>query len=318
MDNQAERKLIEPLSAAFVIIDDFLPTELARAMRIDIENHVADPPNHRAETHQIWNYWFIPGLYTYLRTRPEKIIQHDRVDIFVNALRGWSIETLGLGEVSWPHLSLYVAGCSQGLHNDSKNGRFAFVYSLTKADRRTNGGATIVLREGDPFRRNLQVANAGVGFYELIEPRFNRLVVFDDRLVHGVERVDGSMDPAHGRWVLHGHIEEAGPIVTGQLSIEALREGICAAVGHFVADWSAAIELYHGPLTFRFKVLPEGNVAEAKILLDRVIHEEDGNVDWEPLKAKLLEALGQAVFPAAEGETIVTLPMTFGTPLRSG
>src|SRR5262245_54094351 len=59
---------------------------------------------------------------------------------------------------------------------------------------------------------HLQAPEAGTGFYELIEPRFNRLTVFDDRLIHGVECPQGSMDPVDGRCVLHGHIEESGPI----------------------------------------------------------------------------------------------------------
>jgi Rps23 Pro-64 3,4-dihydroxylase Tpa1-like proline 4-hydroxylase len=306
---------IESFSAPFVVIDDFLSPEVAQAMRADIDKHVAEPGNHRAETHQIWNYWFVPDIYTYLRTRPEKIIEHDKVGTFVDALRAWSIEKLGLGKISWPHLSLYVSGCRQGLHNDSRNGRFAFVYSLTRNERRTIGGQTMVFREHDLFRRNLQVANAGVGFYDLIEPRFNRLVVFDDRLVHGVERVEGSMDPAHGRWVLHGHIEEAGPIIAGALGIEMLRDVIREVMDQFVNDWSAAIQLYHGPLVLRLKILPAGRVAELAIILDRVI-QQDGDVDWESLRTKLLEAISHAVFPAAGAETKVTLPITFGTPLR--
>src|SRR5207302_3836255 len=101
--------------------------------------------------------------------------------------------------------------------NDSDNGQFAFVYSLTRNERKTTGGETIVLREGDLFRRNLDTPQAGRGFYETIAPRFNRLVVFDDRLVHGVERIEGSMDPTEGRFVLHGHVRATGPVVVGAL-----------------------------------------------------------------------------------------------------
>jgi hypothetical protein len=310
-------KSLDPLMASFVVIDDFLPADLAQAMRADIEAHFSNPSNHRPDTHQIWNYWFVPGQYTYLRTLPEKVIRRDRVDQFVSALTNWSIDVLGLKKVNWPYLSLYVSGCRQGLHNDSKNGRFAFVYSLTRVERRSTGGETMLLREGDLFRRNLRVPNAGTGFIELIEPLFNRLTVFDDRLVHGVEHVDGSMDPADGRCVLHGHIEESGPIVTGALPLVALREGICAAVDHFVAECSASIQLFQGPLVFRFTVSPEGRVVGPRVVLDRVMHEDDGNFDWERLKLRLMEVLSEGIFPVAHGETNVTLPMTFGGPLRT-
>jgi len=75
------------------------------------------------------------------------------------------------------------------------------------------GGETIVLHEGDLFRRHVATPQAGRGLFDAIEPRFNRLVVFDDRLVHGVERVDGSMDPVEGRFVLHGHLRADGPMI---------------------------------------------------------------------------------------------------------
>jgi hypothetical protein len=301
----------------FVVIDDFLPADLAQAMRADIEEHFANPSSHRSDTHQVWNYWFVSGLYSYLRTQPEKIIQPGRVESFIGALHDWSVEMLGLRKITRPYLSLYVSGCGQGLHNDSKNGRFAFVYSLTRMDRRTVGGETVIFREGDHFRRNLGSAKAGSGFYELIEPRFNRLVVFDDRLVHGVERVLGSMDPADARCVLHGHIEESGPIVSGSLLIEELREGIREAVDHFVAEWMAAIRLYHGPLVLRFTALPDGKVAKVCVVLDRVACEQEGDPDWETIKLGLIKRLSKANFPNAKGETQVTLPLTFGGSMGS-
>jgi hypothetical protein len=301
-----------PLTDSFVVIDDFLPLDIAEAMRADVERHFATPSAHQPNTHQVWNYWFVPGLYTYLRTTPEKVIQNSRVDYFMSALRDWSTATLGLGKVTRPYLSLYVSGCSQGLHNDSKNGRFAFVYSLTRMERRTIGGETLIFREGDPFRQNLRSSKAGIGFYDLIEPLFNRLVVFDDRLVHGVQLVCGSMDPSEARCVLHGHIEESGPIINGCLTIEELRDGICIAVDRFLTEWTAAVRLYHGPLVLRFAVLPNGTVAKIRVVLDRVRHDQQGGIEWKPLRNMLVDALSRATFPIAKGETTVTLPITFG------
>ena len=308
----AQRAITEP----FLVIDNFLPSDFAAAVRSDIDAHFANPSAHAADSHQIWNYWYVPGQYTYLRTRPEKIMQSGRAERLVELLRAWSAATLGLGRVTWPYLSMYVDGCGQGLHNDSKNGRFAFVLSLSRPDRRALGGRTIVMREGDLFRRNLQTANAGTGLHDLIEPEFNRLLVFDDRLIHGVENVTGTMDPADGRFVFHGHIEEAGPIIAGSLAIEALRDGIQTATDQFVTRHSAAISLYHGPLVIRFKVTKAGTVADAYVLLDRVIHEHDGNIEWTPIRNSLIEALSRTSFPGSTGETDVTLPVMFGGPLR--
>lgn len=306
---------VAPVRAGILVADDFLPPDLADAMRQDIEAHFARPMAHRADTHQVWNYWFVPELYTYLRTNPEKVIARERIEAFMRALRGWSLATLGLGTVSWPYLSLYVGGCRQGWHNDSTNGRFAFVYSLTRNERRTTGGETLILREGDPFRGNLTRGTAGRGLYEAVEPRFNRLVVFDDRLTHAVERLDGVMDPVEGRFVFHGHLNEAGMAATGALRPEQVAEPLNAALRAFAGSAPAELALYHGPLALRLSIARSGKVEECAVLLDRVMHRDPGHTGWEPLLAQLLDRLRLVAFPSAEGETTAILPVMLGGAL---
>jgi hypothetical protein len=299
-----------------LIVDNFLPHSLAMAMRADIDSHFSTPHNHRPDTHQVWNFWFVPQLYTYLRTQPEKVIQRASVERFMGLLRAWSTETLGLAKVTWPHLSFYLSGCRQGLHNDARNGRFAFVYSLTRDQRRTSGGETLIFRSGDPFLRNLRKASAGIGLYDLIEPRFNRLIVFDDRMVHGVQLVEGSMDPLEGRFVLHGHIEESAPILSGPLPPEHLVRGVGSALERFYEQYADEATGYHGPLVLRFTISPEGRVNGLRVLLDRVFAERESDVGWSGIRTRLVELLSAVVFPATVGETGVTLPLVVGGPVR--
>jgi Rps23 Pro-64 3,4-dihydroxylase Tpa1-like proline 4-hydroxylase len=301
-----------PLGAPILVIDEFLPGALAAAMREDIDAHFADPGAHRADTHQVWNYWFVPELYTYLRTTPERIIRRDRVDEFIRALQAWSIVTLCIGNVTWPYLSLYVDGCRQALHNDAANGRFAFVYSLTRDQRRTTGGETLVFREGELFRGNLAEPSAGRGFYDVIEPRFNRLVVFDDRLPHAVERVEGSMDPIEGRFVLHGHLGETGTMTAGALPGAVVEAALAELLHGFAARYSARLALYQGPLALRFTIRADGLVESCEVLIDRVLHEDPRHTEWEPLRADLVDRIKGLRFPPAAGETVVTKPLVFG------
>ena len=56
-------------------------------MRDDIERHFGQPDKHRSESHQIWNYWYVPNTYTYLRTMPERIMGNEKVNDFIAALR---------------------------------------------------------------------------------------------------------------------------------------------------------------------------------------------------------------------------------------
>lgn len=308
------------ITAPYVVIDDFLPLDLASSMRADINSHFSAPEEHRPETHQIWNYWYVPGTYTYLRTLPEKVIAVDKITNFVAALRDWTIARMGLGEISWPILSLYIDGCNQQFHNDSTNGRFAFVYSLTKENRKTIGGGTQVMSAGDPFCRNLASPMAIHGFCDTVEPRFNRLVIFDDRMIHGVERLEGSMDPLEGRFVLHGHIREQGPLTGGALSFEALQPALREALAGFVAQHGEESYAYHGPLSVRFTVEPDGRVSGLHVLLDRVVPIAEARAEtsadsWPSLRARYLASLSTARFPTADGRTVVVLPMAFAGPL---
>lgn len=185
------------LTNRFLIIDDFLSKESALSLRADIDAHFADSDRHGPDQ-QIWNYWYVPDSYTYLRTSPEKIIAKAKIDGFMKALGRWSAVNLGFAKATWPNLSLYIPGCSQVLHNDSTNGRMGYVYSLTRNERKTIGGETIVMEDKDLFRAYLDRPAAGLGLFDRIEPRFNRLVLFDDRVPHAVQRVEGSMDPVRG------------------------------------------------------------------------------------------------------------------------
>lgn len=305
---------ISPVKQPYLICDNFLPAGLAADMRRDIDSHFDRPAAHGPETHQIWNYWHIPELYTYLRTNCDKVIELVRVQRFMAALTDWSVQTLGMGYVTWPYLSLYVSGCKQDIHNDSTNGRFAFVYSLTKNERKTIGGETIVVKEGDPFRSRLTTPAAGTSFYDRIAPQFNRLAVFDDRVPHAVARVEGSMDPVDGRFVLHGHISESGPIIQGPLAADAIN-AVIKSISGLAAEIAARPERYHGPVVLRFTVLPSGKVADAIILVDRVARGDEAAAKVDPVAESLLTAARELTFPQALASSQVTLPIVIGGAL---
>lgn len=295
-----------------LVIDNFLPADLAWAMRRDIEEHFAEPYRQSPETHQVWTYWFVPGLYTYLKTSPEKIFRQDRMQRFFDTLRGWSQATLGLGTITWPVLSLYVAGCRQGLHNDALNGRIAYVYSLTSDVRRTQGGQTLVFKDADPLRANLATPATAGNFYTAIEPFFNRLVLFDDRMPHAVEQLTGSMDPLDGRFVMHGHISEGPPIVTGGLSAEAVLPIVGEALNEVFSVTPDFMARYHGPLCLDIVVEAAGSVRKARPLLNRVVTRRPDDEDFGAVLAALLSKMEQMTFPQAHEATQIILPVMLG------
>lgn len=292
-------------------VDNFLPGETAEAMRGDFETHCSDQNNHKPDVHQVWNYWHVPPIYTYLRTTPQKIIAAERARAFHDALKSWARENLGMTRVTWPYLSLYVDGCMQNLHNDSVNGRFGYVFSLTRNARRTSGGETIVLREGDLFRDNLSNAAAGINLYDLIAPNFNRLALFDDRMPHGVSRVEGSMDPLEGRLVLHGHISEGGGFADGPLDLMTAIQHLNTPLRDAVPSSDSGDR---GPLVIRLFIQPDGSVREVRVLVNRIAH-PDGRPS-SVLVDPIIAAANGAAFPAADQETEVTIPLTFGGAIK--
>ena len=305
-----DAKAQEPFRGRLAILDDFLPIELAQAMRDDIDAHFAEPDKHAADRHQVWNYWYVPELYTYLRTQPEKVVRRELAEEFRSRLQAFCARNLGLSDVSWPYLSLYVPGCRQSLHNDAMNGRFGFVYSLTKNERRTIGGETIIHHEGDPFRRQLIQPAAGRAYYDSVAPRFNRLILFDDRIPHAVESVEGSMDPTEGRFVLHGHIKEGGAIVSGALPGDVVLKEVSTAIDDTFKPTTGSTGVRHGPMSFRIDISHTGVVESRRILLDRVVVSNPR--DWEALTNGLLERLGRLKFPAADAPTHLIMPIMFG------
>lgn len=303
----------EPITAPFFSIDDFLPASEAEALRGGIESHFADPARHDPTRHQVWNYWYVPDLYTYLRTSPEKVIDHALIARFHEALSVYAREVLGLGHVTWPNLSLYVDGCEQHLHNDSANGRLGYVYSLTRDARKTIGGETIVLREGDLFRRNMEQAAAGWGLYDLIPPSFNRLAMFDDRMPHGVRRVEGSMDPLEGRVVLHGHISEAGPLARGAIEAASVAAAIDTALADLMAELRSGTVRHHGPLTLRLTIAGSGRIERLRMMLNRIAR-DDGSPATEAVE-RILSIVRRVAWPPAGSATEAIVPLVVGGPL---
>lgn len=288
----------------FLIVDDFLPADEAGSMRVDIDSHFANPGQHQPATHQVWNYWHVPGSYTYLRTTPEKVIEQPKVEHFVDKLRSWAAENLGLAMVTWPYLSLYVPGCLQGLHNDSTNGRLGYVFSLTRNDRKTIGGETVIVHDRDLFRTSLDKAQAGIDLFDLVDPRFNRLTLFDDRIPHAVQRVDGPMDPLEGRFVLHGHISEAGLIAKGALSVDVVQERVQGAVEELRSSFGSEVR---GPLVMSLQINQYGRVESVRPLFDRMVSE----TDLYSVREAVTERLGAVRFPAMPDSTHANIPLIF-------
>ena len=301
------------IRAGFATAENFFPE--AEALRRAIDEHFSNPHRHEPSQHQIWNYWFVPGLYTYLRTLPEKVVGPELARRFFDHLQRYAFETYGLGKAHWPYLSVYVAGCQQGLHNDARNGRLGYVYSLTRWDERNfTGGETLLFKDGAWAESGtVAKATAGAGFYHLVPQEFNQLLVFDDRIPHAVQRIEGTMDPRAGRIAIHGHLTESGITVEGSVGGAEITPTLMRMTGELKRRQDEAAGRYHGLVVLRVAVDKNGRPGPASILLDRVLPLRR---DVPPFNSSgLTELLSNFRFPATSLASRITIPIVIGDSL---
>lgn len=294
-----------------LIVDGFAPE--ASGLRAHFDERFRDPHDTRDDRF-VWDLWNVPGQYTALRTPAYLYFPKRLYEAFHHRLVWWGRRTLGCHDVSPPWMSCYVNGCEQRLHGDVPHGQWAFVFSLTRWKQRTfRGGETMLLEDGalDFWRR----FRSDRGFeepelVESIEPRFNRLTVFDPRVPHGVRRVDGSMDPREGRLVIHGWFVQPRPFVEGPLRVQELARGIEAVTAAIAPVLRRGLSIA-GLLSLGFTVTPSGEVQRLTSLSDTTRVQADA----EPERRRLISIVQRAVralrFPRKPAASRVTLPLVF-------
>ncbi|MGE0404617.1 MAG: 2OG-Fe(II) oxygenase [Kofleriaceae bacterium] len=293
-----------------LIVDDFSPD--ATTLRAVFDERFANPRSTRADRF-VWDWWNVPGQYTALRTPAWTYFPKTVYERFHRALVQWGRETLGCHDVSPPWLSLYVEGCKQELHGDLPHGPWAFVFSLTPWRGRVfAGGETLLVRDEVLDFWEDFASVRGVEERELIraiEPRMNRLTVFDPRIPHGVRRVSGTVDPREGRLVVHGWFVQPRPFVVGPLATKQLAariEDLTERLGPIVGALPIA-----GLVSFAFAVDRAGRVRDVRVLSDttRVPRADDGQ--RKRVIARIRKDLAAWRFPSQRGQSRVTLPLVF-------
>ena len=285
----------------------------ARGLRAHFEKQFENP----REAHSgrfVWDWWNVPGQYTLLRTPAYHYFPAPLYRRFHEALVSWGRENLGCHDISPPWLSTYVEGCKQELHGDVPHGPWAFVYSLTPWQERVfRGGETTMLREEVLDYWSHVPSGSFVEREQLvteIEPKFNRLTVFDPRIPHGVNEVRGVSDPRQGRLVIHGWFVQPRPFIQGPLKAKALQEalfGLEEILGQVVASGS----LIQGVLSLRLTVSASGKVESVKLLADR-LRAPGSEVELCALVRRAIVAHLKAwKFPRSSGRSVATVPVVF-------
>jgi hypothetical protein len=293
------------------IVDDFCPR--TADLRAHFDDRFADPRS-TAEGRFVWDFWHVPGQYTALRTPAWRYFPADLYRPLHEALVQWGRKTLGCHDISPPWLSCYIDGCGQELHGDLPHGPFAFVLSLTPwQQRQFTGGETLLLRDEvlDYWRDFASTRALEQGeIVRAIAPKFGRLTVFDPRLPHGVRPVRGTMDPRHGRLVLHGWFVQPRPFVQGPVTTDELA-GQLEALDEVVAAHLAGGLDVAGLLSVRLDVATTGHVQAVTVLADTLRAPAEQTAERQRLRRAVVKQAGQLLFAPHRRTSQVTIPVVF-------
>jgi 2OG-Fe(II) oxygenase superfamily len=256
----------------------------ARDLRKHFDQSFADP-HHSHPNRFAWDYWHIPNEYTFVRTPAFHYFPKKLYDKFHRHLVNWGRENLGCHDVSPTWLSYYVDGCRQHWHRDEPHGPFAFVLSLTR-QQRFRGGRTII-QNG---RKSIT-----------IEPKFNRLTVFDPSLKHGVDEVKGVRDPRQARLVLHGWFVNPRVFWQGRLTAGQVQR----VIDEQLQDMFLEQTNLKGYCGWRLSVDRAGRVKNAQLLAETL-----QGTDTKNQIKRLKNTLQTLYFPSGRS-SLLTLPLMF-------
>lgn len=258
-----------------------------------------------------WDYWHVPGQYRLMRSPAEQFFGKKAFQPFLEQLLTWGRENLGCQMISHPWVSVYLDGHHQALHSDVPHGPWSFVYSLTPWEKRTfKGGETLLarpklLRYFDELRHDQSDEHGQ--FFQKIEPKMNRLTVFDPRYPHGVERVSGADELSKARLVIHGWFTEPRPMVEGALTAAKVSKPMDALAFALIEQIEPTE--HYGLLAIRIRVAASGEIEAIKILNAHLIN-HFGEVLTSAFLKKCLQSI-DVRFPKASGTTDITLPIEF-------
>jgi 2-oxoglutarate-Fe(II)-dependent oxygenase superfamily protein len=221
----------------------------------------------------VWERWHVDGQFSQYRTPARAFFAAPLLAEFERRLLAWARRAVGLSLLgSPPWLSSVTDGGYQGLHRDSPNGELAFSYGLSRPGARFRGGETLLARPDllDYWRSGSHRAKAAhLPMWDEIPPRFDRLVVFDARLPHGVRAVEGPRHPRDGRVAIQGWLRPGGCLVDGPLDRERVEATVTAALEgkRLARDLAGAEGLY----VTRLGVDRTGRVRGSRALLDWLV-----------------------------------------------
>lgn len=300
----------------YLVANRFYPR--AKSLR-KIYDENFSPADVAHQSRFVWDYWYHQNKYVHFRTPALSYFPEALINQFTDHLVNWGQKTLGCNAITAPWLSYYIDGCKQELHGDIPHGPWAYVYSLTLDPSRFTGGETLMLKAPILDYWNHWQSFDGLAhqdIFESIPSDFNRLLVFDGRIPHGVSMVQGPRDPKLARVVLHGWFTEPSPHIEGPLSARNCAKVLNQKLSAASADFDAMQSTLAGTLALRLQVNAQGELEKISPLISSL---KAAGADTKALTQEIVRVIKKhfrdAKFEKAKAASQITLPLIF-SPAR--
>ncbi len=258
----------------------------------------------------VWDYWYVRRWFTFFRTPSSDYFGLELFNAFEARLLAWAERKLGVSQHTLIWLSYYINGCHQGLHRDTANGPWSFVYSLTPTDRKHfRGGETLIARPNliDYWRTNAFDNSAQI--FEVIPPEFNQLIVFDSRLPHCVAQVEGTMEPREGRLVMHGWLLADDYVIKGKVDKE-LVTAVLNKESLRLKRKLSKLKGINGSIVFRLTVAKTGAVDTVSLVSDTLLRTSDKGAAPALVGQTAIQHLRGARFPKSGSGASIIIPLS--------
>jgi hypothetical protein len=198
------------------------------------------------------------------------------------------------------------------------------VFSLTNWEQRAfAGGETLLLSPSTlDFWRGYDASRPAelMSFVQLVDPRFNRLTVFDPRIPHGVRQVEGTREPLDSRIAVHGWFQEPALVVSDAVEETQQRpffEAMLEILLHSLRDVAGV----DGLVTARVDLSPDGTVTNTAVVSSSVVSTNHDDDAADRVERTIEDFLGGTRFPPSPRDAWavfpVKLPVVKATPDRA-
>ncbi|MGH9469845.1 MAG: hypothetical protein ACRD1N_05815 [Terriglobia bacterium] len=137
--------------------------------------------------------------YAFLLATAEQVFTQDLALGFLNHIRRWARDNLGVHHVSTPQVHIYVARCGREMAPDATPASWHYLYSLARGEAPN----VRLLREDKPQSRRFGITLSPIDRFQL---GFNHLLVHQSRQAYALDIPKRKLKPLEGAVLLHGYL----------------------------------------------------------------------------------------------------------------